>query len=320
MWRRGAPCICVGRNYIDIIIILSIIFTKTEINMQQVYNIDIQQARVAYDCSPDGRYDHWCLLRDGDKPKHVGNFSAYSPAYVSSNEQVADIIKWLNPAGKTALAIAGSGDMPIFLSAYGAAHVDTFDVSYNARVIMDVKTHMLMQGVHYWDYISTLRDLKSAPDILNCKSTETLFNAVTSQTAQYLRAMHGCKIFLHSECGEIAYLPTQAEYAAMRQNVRTWYDFIWTDLFSLSGQISGQKYDIIYLSNVLQYVMVEKDILDVLNGLRDNLNPGGIIVVDALLSMYSSVRRKRYESVSEKISWAEMIYHQPARTMFLKAR
>ena len=284
------------------------------------YDINLDDARIGY--KPDGNFSRVLFVEKSRKLNPRGAaFSSYSPAYMSSNEQLQSIMQILKPMGKNVLAVTGSGDAPLFFTAYGAQHVDTFDISYNARVVMDIKTYMLKNNFCFYDYVHVLRDIQTAPDVLNCVSGDVVMHAVTHDTLDYLRGMRGCRIFMHTSNGEIACFPDSTEFAAMKQNVRGRYNFIWSDLFDLSGRITDKKYDIIYLSNVLQYVNAASDIVAVLNNMRAHLNTDGVIVVDSLLQSLAVARHKKYKSVGDNISgWANLIYDKSAMTMFLKTR
>lgn len=287
-----------------------------------LYDINIDDARVGYRTDGDGSFSRVLFVEKSRKLNPRGAaFSSYSPAYVSSNEQLQSIMQILKPAGKNCLAIAGSGDAPLFLSAYGAQHVDTFDISYNARVVMDVKTYMLKNNFCFYDYVRVLRDIQTAPDVLNCLSRDVVVRAVTHDTLEYLHGMRKCRIFMHTSNGEIACFPDAREFVAMKQNVSGRYNFIWSDLFDLSGRITDKKYDIIYLSNVLQYVNATSDIVAVLNNMRTHLNANGVIVVDSLLQSLAVARHAKYKLVEQEIcNWANLIYDKSAMTMFLKTR
>jgi len=290
--------------------------------MKQEYNVNIDYARLGYDTESNGLFNMGRLAAYGAElnPK-FSSFAKYSPAYISTNENLPEIIKCLEPKGKTALAIAGSGDMPLYLTAFGAKHVDTFDISFNAQIVMDVKTYMLKNKMYLCDYASVLRELKTKPDITKSKSWDVISRALTADAQKYLYAMRGCMLFTRSPNDMAVYIPDAPDFHAMQESVHGRYNFIWSDLFDLSGIIQGQKYDIIYLSNVLQYVSQEQDIINVLNELRPNLNNGGTIVIDSLLQNGAVSRKKKYENVGAKIAgWGEMIYMPVARTMFLRLK
>jgi hypothetical protein len=304
--------------------------------MQTVYNVNINDAKIGY--KPDGNFSVAEYITHADKLNdRSGNaFSRYSPAYVFCNERINDIINVLRPDGKNVLAVAGSGDMPLFLTAYGAKHVDTFDISYNARVIMDIKTHMLHNKVKFMDYVAVLTNLEKSVDVTKCESWNIVKPVLNSDISEYLYAMRGCKIFMRGDTGKGIILPNSPEFISMCENVPERYNFIWSDLFDVCGQISGQKYDIIYLSNVFQYVANPNHIVGALNDFHKHLNPGGIMVIDSLLPKavktesaskstqmeYAYYQRlKNYEYVGKKIAdWGKMFHDHNAMTMFIKTK
>ena len=180
---------------------------------------------------------------------------------------------------------------------------------------------MLKNKFKFYDYVHILRDVQTTSDLLDCASGDVVMRAVTDGTLDYLRGMRGCKIFMHTSNGEIACFPNATEFAAMQQNVSGRYNFIWSDLFDLSGHILNKKYDIIYLSNVLQYVNAASAVTAVLNNMRMHLNTDGVIVVDSLLQSLAVARHKKYKTVGDNISsWADLIYDKAAMTMFLKTQ
>ena len=284
--------------------------------MQQSYNIDLNSARQGY-LSPamDGRF----YMRN-DEQRRI-TFSAYSPAYVSSHELVHELMLLLKPRGKTALAVAGSGDVPFMLTAYGAKCVDTFDISYNARVIMDIKTYMLRSGMFFYDYLFDLDCLKNnSATLLDSRFTKIVRHAVTSETWKYLDGMRGCQIFRPVKPDTKEFYPNMQEFENMQRNVNERYNFIWTDAFNICDHISGKTYDIIYLSNVFQYFQYDDDIRNLLCNLRHHVNPNGVIVIDSLLWFLMSMRMEKYQKITKDFDWAEFVCSGFARTAFLKVK
>ena len=68
-----------------------------------------------------------------NKTIRCGEFSRYSEAYVITNEDLRESMGFMPKKCNHALTVAASGDHPLFASLYGAKHVDTFDISYNAK-------------------------------------------------------------------------------------------------------------------------------------------------------------------------------------------
>ena len=83
--------------------------------------------------------------------KYDNNFGRFSPTYTVSNEYLSEAMEILKPRGKSVLTVAVSGDQAFFYKINGASHVDTFDISYCAQVMMNVKT-AAVQTLDYTGY------------------------------------------------------------------------------------------------------------------------------------------------------------------------
>ncbi len=272
--------------------------------MWQKYNLNSNIARRGYDA--DGRYNF-----------SVSDFSSYSPAYLGSNENVDAIINYLLPRGKSALSVVGSGDMPLMLSAYGATKVDTFDISVNAYLVLQIKMYMLKNNFDMEHYNAVLQSLELNPDFHKSYGWDVVQKTLQNDASvlNYLRDMCGYKIF-----GPLPVNPYWTmgnfQYAAMKYSVPQSYNFIWSDLYKLPERIRDKKYDIIYLSNIVQYAPNNDWTLDILSRLRKNLKQGGTIVLDSLNPMYC----EEYDFIDSDTDWARTIYDVNASAMFLKHR
>ena len=85
-------------------------------------------------------------------------FNTYSQAYAVTNENLRKTMRLIPKNAKSALVTAASGDHPLFCSLYGIQNVDTFDISYNAKCIMDIKVAAL-KILGYHSYIGLIDDL-----------------------------------------------------------------------------------------------------------------------------------------------------------------
>ena len=108
-------------------------------------------------------------------------FARFSPAYITSNENLKREVS-LTPNASEVLTVAGSGDQALYYKMAGATRVDTFDISYCARVIQDIKTTAIHQ-MSYMEYFALLDSLHSSyypskipsmSNILPCLPKETL--------------------------------------------------------------------------------------------------------------------------------------------------
>ena len=140
--------------------------------------------------------------------------------------------------------------------------------------------------------------------------------------------MRGCKLFSQTTVISMYnFCPDAIEFDDLQRKVNGSYNFIWSDLFDVCEQIKGNSYDIIYLSNVFQYIGNVKDIISVVNNLRGVLNPNGMMVLDSLMpgttmgAWTDTVRWKKYTILRQIVSsWAELIHDSKSRALFLKAK
>jgi len=216
-------------------------------------------------------------LKVSDVNWHSTNFGPYAPAYVSTNEDWRFAMQKLQPMGKSVLTVAASGDQPIAFIVNGARDVDTFDTTYFAKVIMDVKTAALqtMNRGQYENMIGELRKATSSDDI---SDYDKIKSVCARDTLNVIRQMKGCRIFAQGTGIRKEYLPTDNEYNVAKSVVKKPIKFMWSDLENLYTQLN-KKYDVIYLSNIFEYFHNSKKITDTLNSLYPFLNENGNVML-----------------------------------------
>lgn len=183
------------------------------------------------------------------KEKTEDLFNKNSPAYVVSNEDLRLIINTLKPQGKDVLTVAGSGDQPLFFHLFDANLIDTFDISMNAKQMMDVKVAAI-KSLDYDDYYDLLKSIGAGSADFPVKKT-------------YISSY---------------YMPLKSEYAALKSKIKFPYNFIQSDLHSLPDKLD-KKYDRFYFSNILQYDFDTKKIIKLLNNLRPFMNKEALTVL-----------------------------------------
>lgn len=228
--------------------------------------IDIKMARSVYS-TKTGRFNETA----------VGAFAKYSPAYAVSNENLPLAMAEMRPQGKSVLTVAGSGDQPVYFKLYDALHVDTFDISYCAKAIMDVKTAAI-QKVSYQQYLSLLHLLlNSSHGIQDFAVYRECKDLCPEKTQQFISGMAGCKICRN---GYTENIPMEDEYKKLQQSLKRPFNFIWSDLQYLSRHLN-RTYDQIYLSNILQYNCDVRFMQSLVMELLKFVNPGGKIMLCA---------------------------------------
>lgn len=224
-----------------------------------------------------------------------GIFSKYSPAYVLSNEHLAQVVAVLQPANKSVLSIAGSGDQPFYFKLHGAKHVDTFDISCASQAIMDLKTAAI-QNFSEKEYIGLLQKLLHEPDKIKfLPEFQMLHDKMPAQSASFINGMSGCKI-VQKAVFDLENVPLKDEYSKLKGQLKKPFNFVWSDVDAISGKLT-QKYDIIYLSNVMQYDASLEHVFDVVASLLPHLNTNGRILLHVTpyfvgdeLNMFAALR------------------------------
>lgn len=221
----------------------------------------------------------WYTPNTGLYMESRGAFTKYSPGYVLSNEYMNHEMSVLQPAGKSVLTVAGSGDHPFYFKLHGAAHIDTFDVSYCAKAIMDLKTAAI-QNMNQTDYIAFVRKLaKNSDKIKYWPEYEQIQQSCPADTTGFVGGMSGCKIG-RDVVFDLENIPLGDEFTKLKSQLKTPFNFIWTDLDGLSGKLT-QKYDVICLSNIIQYYKSFVHVFEVVHSLMEHLNKNGRILLHA---------------------------------------
>lgn len=229
--------------------------------------IDYKLARSRYD-EKTGLF-----VPNGD---NGGAFAAFSPAYLVSNEDLRSAMNMLQPHGVDVLTVAGSGDQPIFYKLYGANNVDTFDISYAAKVMMDVKTAAI-QKLNSGQYRQMLDGINAARGIADVPEYKTIQSICPVDSQEFIRKMHGVEYYLRGGLWPDS-APFASEYDVLKKSVNGNFNFIWTDLDNLAGRLN-KKYDQMYLSNILQYGCSVRRVSRIVNDLADCLKPHGQIML-----------------------------------------
>lgn len=208
-----------------------------------------------------------------------GKFGEYSAAYAVTNEDLRTSLRFLQKNTENALTVAGSGDHPMFIKMYGAKHVDTFDLSYNAKLIMDIKTIALSLLKHE-EYCKFLKDIYVSKDLLSIDFLPQVIEKLSLQEQTYLKAMRYYKIFghgLHPDfyCDTNRPFPSLTEYKKMQDSINQPFNFIWSDITNLHTKIE-KIYDFMHLSNILDYTKEPTD-LTILSNLMKHTQIGSVI-------------------------------------------
>ena len=249
--------------------------------VRDMYNL--QDARSQYNLS-SGAY-----VPNGDA------FTKYSPAYLVANEDVRLAMQKLSPMGMDVLTVAASGDQPMFYKIFGAAHVDTFDISYNAKIIMDIKT-AAVQKLSWHKFKNFMHGLNSYRSVLDAPEYAQVVSLCSPHVRKYVQKMHGMDYYMRGGV-LVDELPTKREYDVLQNCIDKPFNFIWTDVDSLHAKLN-KKYNQIYLSNILQYGCQFDRIEKLVCNLKPFLKADGVIMLQVSpyfvmdeLAVYDKLKR-----------------------------
>ena len=260
---------------------------------------DITDAKTHYTCGGNYNFNH-------------GVFSKYSPSYIITNEPLS----WeasLVPNAKSVLTIAGSGDQALFYKLSGAEHIDTFDVSYCAHAIQDIKTTAI-RNIGYNSYIKLLTQLHETSHAMRATYMLPILNKLPVDTIDFIKKMDGYFIFAnggnpkhqylsvmltnnqHSKHGRVI---TKFEYKKLQSCLPKRFNFIWSDILNLHTKLK-QKYDVINTSNVFDYLLPSER-----NAAISNLYPflkqnGQMLICECPTPEYDESKFKMKQYVHEK--------------------
>ena len=208
-----------------------------------------------------------------------GGFSEYSKAYIVTNEHLRLVLKYI-PKQSDILTVAASGDQPLFWLLREPKSVDTFDVSYNAKVIMDIKTAAIPR-LPFGAYRNLLNGLYEEYDIKDIYEMPEIIKTLPAEEQEYIEQING-KGFIRSDMTLFfsSYLFMQKpEYKKVKERLHGPFNFIWTDITSLHTKLN-KTYDFIFLSNIFDYAS-DKQITDVLLSLVPYVNLDGKIYFES---------------------------------------
>ena len=230
----------------------------------------------------------------------------YLPAYVVSNERLRYTTGLTRDMGRKILTVAGSGAQPLFYALNGATKVDTFDVSYCARAIMDIKVQAIKSGMSYEKYKKLLTDLHFAPSASRVVGMDEILMNIPGDSAKFVRAMDGYKIFSAGLKPDFyaQEMISVAEYLRLQKMLTAFFSFVWTNVTELHAYLTDE-YDVINLSNIFEWNPAI--IRSTLASLRHSVRPGGYILVQTGCPVSMHRNMKEYSNISEQFKdWAKL--------------
>lgn len=209
------------------------------------------------------------LLRTHNDSNQNANFTEYSPVYLETNEVLKGVFKYLNVASKDVCCVTSSGDFALNAIALGAKSVTTFDINKYAKYILALKVATIRTYANPSSYKQFL--MRDNPQFLDYEYFQEVRGNLSPQSYDFWQSFYNYvnakKINLQTSNffrgnlivasiiqSQYNFFFDEYFYQILRKNLNTAlitaYDM---DITKLLGLSKRKQFDIVYLSNILQY-------------------------------------------------------------------
>lgn len=245
------------------------------------------------------------------------DFTMYSPVYLETNEILKEVFKHLDVTNKDVCCVTASGDFALNALALGASSVTTFDINRYAKYILALKIATVKTYHNVSNYEEFM--MKASPEFMNYQRFLEVRGSLGGSAYNFWQEFYDyvqkknislqlTNFFRSTLLGTSTIqrqyndFLSEDNYQALRKKLNNVevksYDM---DITKLPDLKVNHQFDIIYLSNILQYYETIKDLEtpkkvhafleDVKNRL---IRSGGIVGVDYcywhnLIEFYSTL-------------------------------
>lgn len=197
-------------------------------------------------------------LKDG--PGRSSFFSWNAPVFLFTNENVSGYLERIGGvSGKDVLSVAAGGDHAFISLLSGANNVDMFDLNYLQKHIVELKSKMI-KYLPYSDFMHFFFDNNRffSSDIIR-PIWKTFSPGLKTFLLMYYRHKNN-RIFRYAsaqhmdyDVSQIPYLSNESDFRDLSKLVPEKFHFEQTDITKISKKFT-QKYDVILLSNIFEYM------------------------------------------------------------------
>lgn len=213
------------------------------------------------------KYEKLLLNIESNKDKITSftSFGNFDPSYLWTNEDMKLYPKE-NLKGKNILTITSSGDHALNAILNGGNMIDSFDVNLFSKYVSALKIAMIKK-YGYYDFFKRMDWIENM-ESLNFNSKENIIDSIREylshdeylfwSTFEYLRINNKVNfndvINVYGSLKKNAYTDAFS-YNKLKRNLKkakiTYYD---SDIMDIEKSVN-KKYDRVFLSNVLEYVL-----------------------------------------------------------------
>lgn len=192
-------------------------------------------------------------------------FSSYAfhdgdPVYLFTNENVYGTLKTAGDlANKKILTVGASGDHVFESYLLGAGEVHTFDINSNQKNVIELKNHMIRN----LPYANFMDFFFSTDNFFNQNILTPIRHKLSNNLQNFLKKCSDkdiCKNFKYRapftseyEIKRVQYISNESNYNTVRDRLPEQIPFLHCSLSQLANTTT-QKYDLILLSNIFDYL------------------------------------------------------------------
>lgn len=191
----------------------------------------------------------------------------FDKVYPFTTENISGYMTYLNVKDKHVFTIGSSSDQAFNAILLGAKEVTIFDINQNTKKFFEEKKKIILESAlsSIYDKILNINDIEFSSDIFSKKD---------------LSKMN-------------LYMKDETSFSLLKEKLKQIkVNILNGDIFHIENEVLHDKFDVMILSNVLQYVSVSKDekieevIYDIFSSLSKYLNTNGLI---QLFYLYASI-------------------------------
>lgn len=200
-------------------------------------------------------------LKNGVNKRSVYNWHA--PVFLFTNENISGYLDKMDDlSGKSVLSVAGSGDHAFECLLRDAKSVDTFDVNYLQKHVIELKSKMI-KHLPYKSFMRFFFDERYFFDREIIKPIWHTFSPALkiflnkyykTQNRSLFRYRTAQSMFY--DVDKISYINDASAYSCLGHKMPSKINFTHADLMNVSAKFNG-TYDTILLSNISEYMYDE---------------------------------------------------------------
>lgn len=226
------------------------------------------------------------------------SFDGFSKIYRNTNENISSILSHIDVKGKDVLSVLGSSDQLFSFLCLGANSVNTFDFNRLTIYYFYLKKWSIMHTGNYYlsaDNKVLLESLECANNTYEEQHAKLFWQMILSDLKESL--YYSNIFYLTSVYYSVPYSNNMDEIKSIIEKAQP--NFQYANIFC--ELLVDNKYDIIYLSNILEYLYDFENIgydYVVLNNLLNHMKENSIVIASNIMDFDSDpgdVLKKYFE-------------------------